>query len=153
VEPDDLVQQLATSRRIEAIRALVGGVTATELRAVVVEPEVFEAIVTGVRDPNPKIRWWCLQLLDHLDDERAIQAITTCLDDPVPRVRRNAVHALGCVACKPSWSGVLPDGVFGQLAVMAEADPNAKVRTAATRSLACVTSAAADRSIGTAATP
>ena len=34
-------------------------------------------------------------------------AIVPVLDDPVPRVRRNAADALGCVACKPTWNGRL----------------------------------------------
>jgi len=140
------VQELATARRNEAIRALVGGLGARELRAVVVEPEVFDAIVDGLRDENPKIRWWCLQLLDHLDDERAIDAIATCLDDPVPRVRRNAAHALGCFACKPSWDGALSPAIHVRLARLAESDPNAKVRAEAGRSLLCRPTAAAGAS-------
>ena len=50
------------------------------------------------------------------------------LDDPVPRVRRNAAHALGCVACKPVWEGGLSQDVMAKLAHLAAEDPNAKVR-------------------------
>jgi HEAT repeat protein len=145
VTADDLVQELATSRRLDAIRALVGGVNARELRAVVVDAEVFDAIVAGLRDPNPKIRWWCLQLLDHVDDERAIAAIAECLDDPVPRVRRNAAHALGCAACKPGWDGTLPDGVAARLLEMATSDENAKVRATAAQTMTCTVERRAER--------
>ena len=144
MEATDLVQQLATARRLEAIRALVGGVNARDLRAVVIEPDVRDAIVAGVRDPNPKIRWWCLQLLDHLDDEQAIEAIATCLDDPVPRVRRQAAHALGCAGCKPSWDGALSAGVVERLGELAASDENAKVRAEAARALTCVAARTGD---------
>jgi HEAT repeat protein len=80
------------------------------------------------------IRWWCIQLLDHVPDRRAITAITAIagmLDDPVPRVRRNAAHALGCVACKPEWSGGLPAEIVSKLGSIAKDDPNHKVRAEA----------------------
>jgi HEAT repeat protein len=78
-----------------------------------------------------------VQVLDHVPDARAIGALTAALDDQVPRVRRNAVHALGCVACKPEWAGALPLDVVEKIAQMATADPSAKVRAEAHRTLAC----------------
>jgi HEAT repeat protein len=71
----------------------------------------------------------------HLDDPRALAALAAALDDPVPRVRRNAGHALGCVACKPSWDGSLPGGAAAKLRQLAAADPNPKVRAEAQRTL------------------
>ena len=133
----DLVQQLATGRRIEAIRWLLGGATATELRNVRVGERAFAALVEGLGDPHPRIRWWCIQLLDHVPDPRALAAIAPLLDDPVPRVRRNAAHALGCVACKPDLDGGLSDDVLDRLALAARTDPNAKVRAEARHALAC----------------
>ena len=59
---------------------------------------------------------------------RALSAILTALDDPVPRVRRNAAHALGCVACKPNWDRGLPDSALQRLSELAANDPNGKVR-------------------------
>ena len=131
-----LVQQLADrDQRLDAMRALVGGVTATELRRAKVDNETLAALTAGVSDSSPQVRWWSIQLLDHLDDPRAVTAIAGALADPVPRVRRVAAHALGCVACKPAWDGALPDGLTERLARMAVEDSNAKVRAAAL--LAC----------------
>ena len=133
----ELVQQLASkSHRLAAMRALVGGAAATELRNVAVRERAFAALRDGVSDPNPRIRWWSIQLLDHVADPRAIAAIAGALDDPVPRVRRNAAHALGCVGCKPDWQDPLPPHLSAALARLADADPNAKVRDEARRALA-----------------
>jgi hypothetical protein len=90
-------------------------VTATELRRVRVAPPVLGTLAEGVHDPDPRVRWWCVQLLDHINDQRALIALTDALDDPVPRVRRNAAHALGCVACKPAWDESLPDVAAARL--------------------------------------
>lgn len=119
------------------MRALVGGVNASELRSVVVADDVLEALVDGLADPSPPVRFWSIQVLDHLDDVRAVAAIATCLDDPVPRVRRNAAHALGCVGCKPSWDGALPAATLDRLTTMADHDPNARVRATAQLALSC----------------
>ena len=133
-----LVEQLASkSQRIAVTRALLGGVNARELRSVRVTDAAFEALVAGLAHLNPQVRWWSIQLLDHCSEVRAIDAIVPPLDDPVPRVRRNAVHALSCRACKPAWSGTLDATVSKRLAVLAESDPNPKVRAEATVALAC----------------
>jgi hypothetical protein len=50
------------------------------------------------------------------------------LDDPVPRVRQNVVHALGCLACKPGWSGELSATTLDRLNRLAVNDAHAKVR-------------------------
>ena len=101
--------------------------------------EDHQALREGLEDPNPQVRWWCIQVLDHVPDERAVPAIAATLDDPVPRVRRNAVHALGCTACKPTWCGQLPTAIRQHLVDMADNDPNAKVRAEAVRVLAAAT--------------
>jgi hypothetical protein len=138
VSESELVQLFGSrSRELEAMRGLVGGVTATHLRTVRLTVAAFEALLGGLRDPNPRIRWWCVQVLDHVPDPRAIYAIADMLDDPVPRVRRNAAHALGCVACKPEWRGGLPHGVTTKLARTAAEDANQKVRGEARMALAC----------------
>ena len=135
-DPRALVKLLALREgRPGTIRRLVGGVTATELRKVRVARPVLRALAEGVHDPDPRVRWWCVQLLDHISDQQALIALTDALDDPVPRVRRNAAHALGCVACKTAWDGTLPDVAAGRLLRLAESDPNAKVRAEAQRTL------------------
>src|SRR5262245_29910608 len=107
-----------------SMHGLAGGITTTKLRAARLTDAAFDALVEGLRDPHPRVRWWCIQVLDHVPDPRALTAIAELLDDPVPRVRRNAAHALGCVVCKPEWEGVLPDGAAAKLARLASDDPN-----------------------------
>jgi HEAT repeat protein len=137
----DLVQLLGVpAQRVAAIRQLVGGVGTTELRQARPSREAMQALIDGLRDESPQVRWWCIQLIDHLPDDRALDALVPVLDDPGPRVRRNTAHALGCVACKPTWDGQLAASVIENLAEMAAHDINAKVRQEAVRSLACVTS-------------
>jgi hypothetical protein len=134
----EIVQLFAfKGRQSEALQRLVGGVTATHLRTIQLDDPTFEALTEGLSDPNPRVRWWCVQVLDHVPDARATGALTAALDDQVPRVRRNAVHALGCGTCKPGWSGALPLDVLEKVARMATADPSQKVRTEANRTLAC----------------
>jgi HEAT repeat protein len=134
----ELVQMLAApDTRLHAMRALAGGVTATELRRAQLTEASAHALIEGVDDPNPKVRWWCIQLLDHVPDRRAIAPLARALHDPVPRVRRNAAHALGCLACKPTMTGPLPAAALGALAQIAQRDPNAKVRAEAANALHC----------------
>jgi len=76
--------------------------------------------------PNPKIRWQCLTLLDHLDGDESVPVfIDALLGDPVPRVRRHALHALSCDRCKtaPLCVDVVP-----VVAKCLHNDDNAKVR-------------------------
>jgi hypothetical protein len=134
----EIVQLFAfKGRQSEALRRLVGGATATHLRTIQLDDPTCEALTEGLSDPNPRVRWWCVQVLDHVPDARATGALIAALDDQVPRVRRNAVHALGCGACKPGWSGALPLDVLEKVARMATADPSQKVRAEANRTLAC----------------
>jgi HEAT repeats len=134
----DWVRRLADNEtRLAAMRALVGGVNASELRDVRLSEEALCALEEGLTDPNPRIRWWCVQLLDHVPDPRSLDALTRALSDEVPRVRRNAAHALGCVACKPDWGAALPREVVSTLAEMATNDPNEKVRHEARMTLSC----------------
>jgi HEAT repeat protein len=133
-----LVQQFGQrGHEVEALRGLAGGVTATQLRETQLSSAAFDAVVAGLADKNPRVRWWCVQVLDHVPDRRAIDAVARLLDDPVARVRRNAAHALGCVACKPEWSRALPAQVTEKLIDLAGQDPNVKVRSEAARALSC----------------
>jgi HEAT repeat protein len=137
--PEEQLVQLFGRRghELDAIRALAGGVTATELKRARLTPAAFRAVMGGLANRNPRVRWWCIQVLDHVPDERAMLAIADRLDDPVPRVRRNAAHALGCVACKPDCSAGLPTHVRMRLMAVATDDPNPKVRAEAALALAC----------------
>jgi HEAT repeat protein len=124
-------------RELDALRELAGGVTATHLRTATLPDDSFAALVAGLSDRNPRVRWWCVQVLDHVSDVRSVSAIVSLLDDPVARVRRNAAHALGCVACKPDWDRVLPNAALRRLSDLAERDPSDKVRREAAVALAC----------------
>jgi HEAT repeat protein len=125
-------------RELDALRELAGGVTATHLRGATLSDDGLAALVDGLSDRKPRVRWWCIQVLDHVSDVRSVSAIVSVLDDPVARVRRNAAHALGCVACKPDWDRVLSTATLDRLSALAERDPNAKVRREAAATLACV---------------
>lgn len=86
----------------------------------------------AVEDGDPSVRWQSVLLLDHYDDDRHVEAILRAARDPVPRVRRHAVHALGCTACKRTLDCV---DVVPALAERALNDENAKVRRHATWAL------------------
>ncbi len=134
----ELVERLVNKAdRLEVMRSLLGAVNASDLRHVELSDEAFAALVGGLSHDHPQVRWWCIQMLDHCPDPRTIDAIVPLLEDPVPRVRRNAAHALGCVACKPDWTGRLESAVTDLLIRLADHDPNAKVRAEATQALAC----------------
>lgn len=91
------------TRRNEVIRALVGGLTAGELRRAQVSSEAKQALIDGLKHPNSKIRWWCIQLMDHLADETYADALLDAArTDPTPKNRRHAIHALACPVCKPN---------------------------------------------------
>jgi hypothetical protein len=77
-----------------------------------------------------------LGILDHVANERAIAAIVPLIDDPVPRVRRRAVHALGCLGCKPTAGPLPPIGILDRITRQAENDTNQKVRGEACLALA-----------------
>ena len=72
-------------------------------------PEGVAALIAGLDHPNAKVRWWCLQLMDHLSDESYLEPILSKLSDPVAKVRRHAVHALSCAVCKPSRQALAVD--------------------------------------------
>jgi hypothetical protein len=99
----ELIEAFAdSSRRNQAIVELVGAINANDLRRVQVHPAAKAALIAGLDHPNAKVRWWCLQLMDHLADESYLQPIISRLSDPVAKVRRHAIHALSCGACKPN---------------------------------------------------
>jgi HEAT repeats len=66
------------------------------------EAPLGTSILAALRHPNPRVRYECLGLLDHLADDDCVPAMIAATSDPVPRVRRMAVHALGCQGCKSS---------------------------------------------------
>ena len=90
-------------------------------------------ILPALRHPNPRVRFECLGMLDHLADESSLAAMIATTHDPVPRVRRMAVHALGCMRCKPSPLCRELNAVFLPIA---ETDPVWRVRREAVIAIA-----------------
>jgi HEAT repeat protein len=131
----DLIDALADAkRRYRAIVDLVGAINANDLRRVTVTPEAKAALIAGLAHPNAKVRWWCLQLMDHLADESYLEPMLSKLADPVAKVRRHAIHALSCGACKPGRKP-LALRVESELRAICESDPDPKVRAEAQQSL------------------
>ena len=46
------------------------------------------------------VRRQCVNLLDHLLNEGAVQALVGAIDDPDDQVSARALHALACERCK-----------------------------------------------------
>ena len=133
----ELVDRFADKQsRNGAIVALVGAINARDLAKVTLEPEAKRALTEGLEHDNAKVRWWCLQLMDHLADESFIPFILPLLDDPVGKVRKHAVHALTCDRCKPDRCGLeLSNTVKAHIAEVAQTDTDARVRVEASAAL------------------
>jgi hypothetical protein len=100
-----------------------------------VSKEKLEALIWGLEHDNAVVRWMCLEHLDAHPDPSAIPHIVRRLDDPVPRVRWHAVHALACDACKDGASFLSFD-VLDRLRHAAAADASQRVRRYAAQVLA-----------------
>lgn len=117
--------------RWQAMSELLGPRRPTrEARGTPLPPAVLDAVIWGLGHPSAPVRWNCLDLLDTHPDARAIPEMTRLLEDPVPRVRWHAVHALTCDACK-GQQPVATAAVVEKLRLMAASDESAKVRKAA----------------------
>ena len=94
LSPDELVDLLADkTQRNAVIVALVGGITATELRTVKVTAAAKQALIAGLKHPNSKVRWWCIQLMDHIADESYVPPLMQAAHtDPTPKNRRHAIQ-------------------------------------------------------------
>ena len=74
---------------------------------------------------NPRVRTACLDFYDHLGREEDVPALCDLLDDPIPSVRRQAVHSLACQRCKPApLQADLTETLIG----LARHDPTPRVR-------------------------
>jgi HEAT repeat protein len=132
-----LVNNLAFKEgRNETIVALVGAINARDLAKVQLTPEAKAALIGGLQHNNAKVRWWCLQLMDHLADESFIPFILPLLNDPVAKVRKHAVHALTCDICKPNRCGLeLSEEIRVKLEHLAQTDEDVRVRNEASAAL------------------
>jgi HEAT repeat protein len=97
------------------------------------DPALRPVLAWGaLNHPDPPARRLCLDYLDHLGGPEAAQTFVAALDDPVPRVRRHAIHALTCKVCKPeAWC---VDAVTPLHRIVTH-DPSPKVRFEALRAL------------------
>lgn len=134
---DQLVDLLwDKTRRNDVVTALVGGLTATELRHITVSAEAKEALIRGLNHANSKIRWWCIQLMDHIADESYRDPLLhAAYNDPTPKNRRHAIHALACEKCKPDRCRLDID-IRDDLRRIIETDPDPSVRETALHELA-----------------
>jgi len=136
--PDQLVDLLADkTQRNTAIVALVGGITATELRKVKVSDAACQALINGLKHSNSKVRWWCIQLMDHVADERyLLPLLEAAQTDPTPKNRRHAIHAMTCEVCKPNRQPLKLDAdLLAGIATIARSDSDLSVRETALHEL------------------
>jgi len=135
--PSQLVNLLADkTQRNAVIVALVGGITATELRRTKVTNEAKQALIAGLKHPNSKVRWWCIQLMDHIADESYVPSLMEAAHtDPTPKNRRHAIHAATCKVCKPNRQRLNVD-VRSELISIAQTDSDLSVQETALHELA-----------------
>ena len=138
-----LAHQLLEAARTRDLEALSAGVILPlrdllDLRSRVVTLELHAVLVNGLlaglESPRSRVRYLCADALDHLADERCAAPLERLLSDPVPRVRRAALHALSCDACKLAPLPKATD-LFETLMRLSKSDPNARVRGAALEAL------------------
>jgi HEAT repeat protein len=93
------------------------------------------AVRRGLRHTDRRVRARCCGILDHFMDEDAIPALLKNLDDPDPKVRLMAMHALACDRCKEgACRPAETDVVEAAMRLLAE-DPDRHVRTQAAHAL------------------
>jgi len=65
-------------------------------------PEVPLELIqrAALEHPNARVRRECLTVLDHEANDESIETFRAALADPVPRVRRLALHGLSCERCR-----------------------------------------------------
>jgi HEAT repeat protein len=86
----------------------------------------IEAVIAGMTHPNSRIRRACAGFMDHNGGDFCVAPLTErLLADPVPTVRREAVHSLSCDRCKVS---PLAMDTVPLLLKVAQSDPNPRVR-------------------------
>lgn len=88
--PDELIEDLAVPHKTRA----------AYWRLMELGPQVEGVVRRGLRHADPIVRGHCCQFLDHYLSESAYPDLLACLDDPDPRVRFWASHALRCERCK-----------------------------------------------------
>lgn len=132
----------AGCRDIEGLVECISAIpvrTFLSMRALIMERGdyliVVDALIAGLNDSDPSVRYACAGAMDHFADDRCVEPLRQLLDDPVPRVRRMALHALSCDACKVTPLRTNDD--FVAMAIeRATTDPSINVRRHAAAELA-----------------
>lgn len=122
-EYDNLVRQLEqVEGKEETVQALRAGGEAAK-----------PALLRGLEHPCYRVRHGCLLALDHgIIDDPVRVAILKALDDPNRKVRRAALHVLGCEACKPEgYCGIEGVDLEAISLELARRDPSQRVRRSA----------------------
>lgn len=120
--PDPLDPRI---RWVEQLAEVGRAPEAFELLRALPERALRRVAVAGLAHESWRVRRACCRLLDDLTlTPESSAALETCLDDPHPRVRRNALHTLSCDACKPDGQCVDTQALFERAA----RDTNAGVR-------------------------
>lgn len=115
-------------RRLEGARAIMRG-KAARYRA------FQHALVGGLASPSPRTRFECAHALDVFGDASTRAPLAPLMDDPVPRVRWMAMHALSCHACGEK-AEALEGPVLDRIIAATGADPSPQVRRHAAVALA-----------------
>lgn len=91
-------------------------------------------LIEGLTHRQPRARFEYAHILDTFGDSRSIEPLKRLMDDPVPKVRWMAMHALTCHACNPD---TCPDdpAMIARIAHHAQHDESPAVRRQATFSL------------------
>jgi HEAT repeat protein len=125
---------LAEARELAALgRALAVGKGRMQAARAVMQaaPERYaafqQALVEGLATPQSRIRFECAHALDTFGDATTRAPLAKLMDDPVPRVRWIAMHALSCHACgeKP---GALEAAIRERIMQAVAKDPSPQVR-------------------------
>jgi HEAT repeat protein len=61
--------------------------------------QFLDDVIKGLSSGESKTRFSCAHMLDVFGDERCREPLVRLMEDPVPRVRWMAMHALSCHAC------------------------------------------------------
>jgi hypothetical protein len=108
------------------------------LRTLIVEQgensTLVDSLLEGLTHQSPRVRFDCVHALDHFADERCMEPLWHALNDPVPRVRRIALHVLSCDVCKLHPLPV-HDDLIALVMARAITDPSINVRRHATVAL------------------
>lgn len=90
--------------------------------------DALPSVRHGLESSNADVRRWATKAMDHLVDAEGLTVLVRMLDDPDPKVRVEACHALSCDRCRddecrPDASSVLPKAIE-----VLTTDPDAQVR-------------------------